>query len=472
MIKSKKNKILFFAILPAFVVCMLILVGCSASKNNTLTTISLNMNKVIDTINNIEAISNKELIIDDFMDENNISKIEKKTDTFQFETTSAINLYISKIMLVNNSICDAVLVNDELNNTKIQIIAKSHQVKSLCDQCSISSNKISNNNLDSLEELNNIIMSNTNRTNLSKNEIKNNLNLVKDIKSYYSSKSEQLCSRYQKLEGSLNTRLSYFKNILSGLNNMCYILTSTCDCDECVTLEETDETKNLVPTGAKDNSVYENNKMFRKNIDTYENAGKDIYGFNKRKPTPYDEYLNNNIGYNNYNNQYGNGYGNLYGNGMGCGNIYGYGIGMPFGYGNGLPFGYRNGFVYPNINTYGIYKNIDTYKPLPRQTLPTDEQYQSEENVFNSESSNIKQSNINMDDNMFQYDEPITYPMPKPMPKSFIPSENENIGFIEDNVIDKEELKQTDLTNDDGEDKFVSNNIDNNSGGLNIEKLD
>lgn len=476
MKKNIKTQILKFVIIPSFILCMIFLVGCGTTTNNTLSNISLNMNKIIDSTNNIEVISTSELIIDDFMDENSIELIET-TNSGRTETTDAMNLYLSKITLLNNSIYGAVQVNNEINNKKIQIIAKAHQVKSLSEQCKSEKSNLSNDNLDSLEELNNVVLGNSTRANLTRNEIKNNLKSINEIKSVYSTKTEQLSSRYQKLEGSLNTRLAYFNNILNGLDSMCNIISSNCSNYNPSTLEETDETKNLVENTKQTSKT----SFFKKNIDSYENAGKDMYGFNKVDGNRYynnDQYLNRYYNYNNGAMPYGNIYGNMYG----------YNMGMPYGYNMGMPFGYGNGYIFPNINTFGTYKNIDTYKPIPKPYIPQQPESQYEQNESN-DSTEVETSTAPTQTKNAKPK------FPRPRPKPYIPKhelddilkpelENSDILTNEKNNLesfprpmqkpfeykdfkdksatntpkldDKTQQTNQDITQEDGEDKFVS----------------
>ena len=421
-----KNKILYYAIIPAFLLCLCFLSGCNTANNNTFKTISANMNTVIDTINDIKPLTTNELIISDFMSEDEVYKIETNNAPALYELSNSMNMYLTKLTLLNNAIYNTVLKNDQVNNTKLEVVAKAHKVKSLCDQCLSEKNNLSNKNLNSLEEINNMIMTNTSRINLTQNEIKNNLSQINDIKKQYSSNTETLSSRYQKLEGSLNTRLSYYNNIISGLDNISSIVLSNCDvcedcgnCDDCMTLEETDETKNSVESSNKE-SVYEHNKIYR-NIDTYENSGKDIYGFNKRDRYNKDGYLNNN-----YQNPYYNGYN--YGTGMGINNAYNYGY-NPYmtPYGNNMPFGFGNGFMIPNINTFGFYKNIDTYKPSPKPYIDKD----------NNDINNT--TDIQNDEQPYK-----DMAVPNPVIPDKVPQR------VEKQVQDNE------LQYDDGEDKFVS----------------
>ena len=136
--------------------------------------------------------------------------------------------------------------------------------------------------------------------------------------------------------------------------------------------------------------------ILKKNIDTYENAGTNMYGDYRNNPIyNKDNYLKNTYP------GYGMGYG---GYGM-----YGYGT-MPYGYnmGNygmgygmnnfGMPF--NNSFLYPNINTFGSYKNIDTYR--------------SRKKLDKEQEKDLQEQNIIQEEN---YQEKILKPMPYPMPR-------------------------------------------------------
>lgn len=467
-----KNNILKFAIMPAFIICMVFLVGCSTATNNTLNTISLNMDTVINSINQIETINAAELIIDDFMNLKDLSYINNDNEWTTYNTSNAMATHITKLTLLNNAIYNAICVNDNILNYKKQIVAKSHQVKSLCEQCADEKNTISKDNLDTLEELNSIVMSNNNRATLTRNEVKNNLAQIQKIKHEYSSKTEQLSSRYQNLESSLNTRLSYYVNILNCLDNMSNIISCNCTCYDLKTLEETENNQVITTTnGTTNNGIYEHNKMYRKkNIDTYEYSGKDVNGFNKNdKIISNDNYLNN-YGYNYYPSGIGNGY-RMGINGPFPYGMYGYGMGMPFGIGG---FG---GYTYPNINTFGTYKNIDTYKikPMPKPYESKDENKKDnlgEETTKTASNFNdVKELNPKSIPELLEQEK---HPNPKPfIPERPFKKRIQNKDEL-NNKIDENFSINTNLNDDDGEDKFVKikpNIVIENNEKPKIERL-
>lgn len=467
--KNKKlsSKVLKYAIIPMFIFGFIFLVGCNANATvNTLNTISLNMDKIIKDINNIETIDTSTLIIEDFMDEDKLVLIDNIDTSYQ--SISTLESYMIKLSLLNNTIYETIEINDIVNDARREIIAKAHQVKSLSEQYNEEKNCLDNQNLDTLEELNTIIMSNNTRASLTRNEVKNNLANICNIKNSYNKKTEQLSSRYEKLQGSLSTRLSYYNNILNSLNSITYIISSNCGLDYCP--QEQDIKQTTAPA--------ENNKesKLNKNIDSYENAGRDFFTMFKSNNPYYnnDGYLN---GYNNYYNRFPN-FGNMYGNGFG--GFGGYGIPMPYGYG-----GY--GYTYPNINTYWTYKNIDTYKPrpIPKPFTPeiegdvtfndTPKTLEEDEELLETFNQN---TNINQSGDNAINKENVEPRQPKPMPRPFIPNKELPRVYRDDNtklpnVNNNDNLIPTPMESclsdtSDGEDKFVN---DTDKKPL-IEKLD
>jgi len=326
-----------------------------------------------------------------------------------------MNAYITKLTMLNNNILATINLNDSLNNTKKQIYAKSTQIKELCKQNIDDNTNLSDEQINTLNELNSSIMANNTRISLTRNEISNYYKSVQSLKDEYSSKPEQLNFKYLKLQTGLNTRLTYYSSIMSSLQNIENVL-----CKEYKTI---------------DNDIQKTGIM--KNIDTYENAGTNIYGDIRNNPVyNKDNYLRNyNPGYGmDYANQYGmNNYGyNGYGMGgygpMGyAGNMYGYGM-MPF----------RQGYIYPNINSFGTYKNVDTYrsrKDLDKEQININDEQQNDEiiNTWN--------------------DRPEPLPRPYPRPKPLLEKNDES------NI----EKNSKPIHNDnDSEDQFVDKQIESN----------
>lgn len=369
---STKNKILYIFIIPAFILCFFVLSGCSNKTNSTINKLSENMNKTIDTINELDPISNNVLIISDFMDEGSLYEIPEDKPTLY---NSQMGLYITKLTLLNNAIVNTVNINNNLENIKKQVISKLHQIKSYSHQTK-DDKQFSKNDINAMEEINSLIMSNCTRLALTRNEVKNNLQEIEEIKNEYNQKTEILRSKYGKLETSLNTRCLYLNNINNNLQDLELLFVH--------------ENKNISFDNEIEesyNNLKEEEKLVKTkgNIDTYENAGSSFWQNRNKQPIyRQDNYLNNGYNYtpnyNPYSNPYGyNGYGGMYGYGNGA-------LGMPFGR-----------FMIPNINTFGIYKNIDTYKS-PKIESPT---INPENNEYNEESTTtssncLDSSNINI----------------------------------------------------------------------------
>lgn len=335
MKNNNRNNLIITLLSALLFVSTLIFVGCSNSSANVLNTLTINMSKTINTLDNVQDMETSELIIGDFMNENELTTISS-SQVENLYSTQAMDAYVAKITALNNCVITTIKTNNELNSLKNAITQKASQVKFLCNQAIESKCSISSNNEQCLKEMNNTLMSNVTRVGLTRNEISNNYKKVAEIKDYYGSMPDRLNSRYSKLNSSLNTRLSYYTNIATSLDDIEELIRSI---DTCLNDIETIE-QQTQKTG------------ITKNIDTYENAGTNIFGDYRNNPAYNPE---------NYLRNYYPGYGmngfNGYGmNGFGGYGMNGYGIN---GYGFGNPF---NGYMYPNINTFGTYKNIDSYK--------------------------------------------------------------------------------------------------------------
>lgn len=417
----RNRKILTYILLTAFICCAIILCGCSETNTRTtLNSIIGNLDKVSTTLDKVQSIDQNDLIIDDFMSENELTLIEINQKN-NIAKNEAMQTYFSKIAKLNNNVISTIDVNNSINSQKIKIFAYVSNIKAVCCQLINNKNELNKKELTSLNELNNNISANTTRISLSRNEITNNYNNMYKIKQEYSTKPDQLNSRYTKLKTSLNTRLSYYNNLLDSLEDLSKLL---CDdskpiCDDYIPDEN--ELKNYSDKSLKTG--------LRKNIDSYENAGTNIYGDYRNNPiyNP-DNYLKNyNPGYGMSGPQMGgfgvNGYGG-YGYGM---YPNGYGVNGYNGmYGYGMPYGGR--YLYPNINTFGTYKNIDTYKSKKDLNKNNNqEQIKINDKEDYNEKINKNNNDLITQDNIKKSLKPnkcIMPPTPKPIP---MPYNNNNI---------------------------------------------
>ena len=429
----KKKKFLTYILLSTFICVAIVLCGCSETNTKTtLNSIMGNLNRVSTTLNNVQDLDQNDLIITDFMDEKELNFIDTGINS-SLVKNEAMQTYFTKIANLNNNVISTIEVNDTINSYKLKIFARVSNIKAVCSQLIDNHKEIEKNTLNSLNELNNNISANTTRIGLSRNEITNNYNNMCKIKQEYSTKPDQLNTRYTKLKTSLNTRLSYYKNLLTSLDNLSNIM---CDdfkpiCDDYYPNEE-----ELIN--------HDNNKSLKtglhKNIDTYENAGTNIYGDYRNNPmyNP-DNYLKN------YNPGYGMNGPQIGGFGMnGFSGAYGYGM-YPNGYringyngmyGYGMPYGGR--YLYPNINTFGTYKNIDTYKS--KKNL--NEEYKQED-ISNNEDDLISKENC--ENEPLKPNKSIMPPTPQPTPMPYNNNKDINNTFAKD------------LSDDENEEHFVDN---------------
>ena len=159
--KNHKNKIIKIAIIACFLISALILSGCAnnSGKASTLDLIINNMSKITNTLDNVKTIDNSELIINDFMNERELSSVNAMYSSNQF-TTNAMNSYFSKITTLNNCVISTISVNTEIDEIKKQIYAKTTFVKSLCKQNKESEAQFNNDTINTLKQLNGTIMAN------------------------------------------------------------------------------------------------------------------------------------------------------------------------------------------------------------------------------------------------------------------------------------------------------------------------
>lgn len=390
----KNRKILTYVLMSAFIFCAIILCGCSETNSkSTLNSIMTNLNRVSTILNNVQDLDQNDLIIDDFMNEKELEIIDTKLNNNLIKN-EAMQSYITKITKLNNNVISTIEINNTIISYKMKIFTYVSDIKAICSQFLNNNKEFYKNELNSLNELNNNISANTTKISLSRNEITNNFNNMCKVKKEYSLKPDKLNTRYTKLKTSLNTRLSFYDNLLTSLDDMSKLLYDDFKpiCDDYIPDEnEIKDNNNSIKTG------------MQKNIDTYENAGTNIYGDYRNNPiyNP-DNYLKNyNPGYGMNGPQMGgygmNGYGMPYGYGM---YPNGYGINGYNGmYGYGMPYGGK--FLYPNINTFGTYKNIDTYRSKNELNKKYNQEDISNNNddistPENSDNTSLKQNNCIM----------------------------------------------------------------------------
>lgn len=434
----KRKKIVTYVILSSFVLCAIILAGCTdTNSNNTISSVLNNMTKITTTLDKVQDIDANELILDDFMNDNELNLIDANLNS-KLVKNNAMNNYFIKISNLNDNVISTIDVNDKICSYKCYIFDKVSDIESKCNYINENKIKLSENQSKSINELNNVISANTTRISLTRNEITNNLKNVSKLKNEYTSKTEQLNSRYTKLKSSLNTRLSYYNNLLTSLNSLSTVLCDNTDLDNKYICDDyifDDQEKEFLERHLSKASG------FTKNIDTYENAGTNIYGDYRNNPmyNPENYLKNYNPGYGMYGNGYAvNGYG-IMNNGINGMYPFGYGMnGFNGGYGYGMPYG--NGIMYPNINTFGTYKNIDTYRS--KKDL---NKIEENENIENEQNSITKDSTV---ENKPTSTTPL---QPKPRPRPMPYNNHKTKDIKNKDIVNVNEFEE----DDDNEDHFV-----------------
>ncbi len=361
------------------IMCMsFCIVGCDNDNQKAISTIKETINKIDTVINNMYQLSS-------FDDGYNTSKIKEKgtiskqeivtytpSDNFEEQGTGYNgSTFTSLNGTYTNQPNKFTQIKQEINylsentNSLIKyIMLKSNNIKVICTQYEEKNTVIDDETCKKSNTLCSKLLLNTNRLEITKNDVKNSYEKLKK-KQTNDYQSYEMYNEYTNLSSNLQTRNTY-------LNNICY------DIDELETIMEETLNNNLETT-----------KKTWSNIDTYKSNNlnnKKINSNNYKTNNNYNNLNDNNIynyPYNNYN--YG-GYGNTnpyyrYG---GYGSFRGFGAN---GYGM-YPFSpYTNYNPYmPNIDTFGSYKNIDTYRPINDNNEIYNEDYiDKNENNSNNE---------------------------------------------------------------------------------------
>lgn len=335
--------------LIVFIFALILLTGCSElSSKNTLNTLIENIDNVYKTVQNVDEIQSSELLISEFMNESNLVKINVDYNEEPFDK------YVNKLSSLNNTIIDAIDINNAIYQTKQELENKIKHIRYSCKLNLQNKTPFTDPDLDSLETLNNLIISNNTKISVGKNEITNAINLVKKNKDSLLD-IQKLNSYYVKLIDGLNNRLACYKNLYAVLQQIKDIVC----CEENVDIQIEDD-------------IAKKSSLPLKNIDSFNN------GYKR------NSYKNDNSFNNNMNNAYRNPY--MYGYYPHNNWNSGFGYYPPM-----MPSMMPGGYIYPNINTYWNYKNIDTYR-LPNNTRDLDDDTYNNEEVLQETAGNLDNS--------------------------------------------------------------------------------
>ena len=334
-----------FLVFVIFIPLIFIITACSptTANHNAIKNIKETINKTQSIVKMVNAMPKDSLVIPEIMDENTQTEIDEGTGYNDSTFTSGTNIskYVAKLYTLSNTAQKSINLNNKTEYLISCINSKSTSLKGICENMEKRQTKISKDSTFAITDLCNGITDNSNKLNNSKDDVKNNANEIVVLKRNYTSNVDKLSGKYDKLINSLNTRNLYLNNICYNLDKVYDILIGVCY-------------PNI-------NGTNEQIKTTWSNIDTYRNSKQKYNEYNGYNT----QYPQNNYAPYNQNNRYGYGYGGtnpFYSYGMlgGMGGIGGYSR-YPYS-----PYTNYNPYI-PNIDTFGSYKNIDTYKPVENE---------------------------------------------------------------------------------------------------------
>lgn len=156
---------------------------------------------------------------------------QTNSNLLEYNQVEPLTQYFTKLSNLYNVASSVVTTNNELNQIRNNILANISLVQTLANQVKNDKYDLSETQIKSINSLLDNINTNLNRINLSRNEVKNELNSVKSLKTNYTGNVEQLSSKYVRLVNCLDTRMTYFNNILGCLNQLENCLNGCDNCD-------------------------------------------------------------------------------------------------------------------------------------------------------------------------------------------------------------------------------------------------
>lgn len=355
-----------------FVILFVIVFFTGCSNNTTKDTI----NKIDDTlyrvnavVNKLELVSSDMLYVNKYIDENNSSINIKETIDYEddddykngfngstFTSADLNNGYMDKIYSLSITAQNAIEINNNTSFLINCINTKSDNIETICDLL-INKNCKLDNDQKSINEICNNIILNSNRLMITKDEVKTETKNV--VIAQKKSNIDNLTNKYNILINAIETKNTYLNNVCNGLDNI-YLTLSKYRCSSNINTEETRKTWSNIDTYRKEST---NNNKINKSEENNNNFK--YYNYNYGQP-----------GYGGTNPFYGSG---AYGGMSRFGGFMGYGR-YPYS-----PYSNYNPYI-PNIDTFGTYTNVDTYRPAnnieineennsDKQSIKNDEHY-------------------------------------------------------------------------------------------------
>ncbi len=316
------------------ILCVFTFSACQNNSMKTLNKIDVTLDKVQNLIESMDTISDDTLIIDNIMDEDDTQNTGYDGATFT-SGSYAMDSFINNILKLSNTAHNAIDLNDESFQIVTEISQNIDDIKAITKIIIKNKKEPKEEIQKSINDMCTSVLISVNRLMITREDVTNELNSTLALKRNYTKNVDILTTKYTRLCSALETKNTYLNNINNSLNDIF------------------DKLYDLYRPADKAQSV---SNSFS-NIDTYENATK------SNKSTNNAPNINTPNNYNGYGYVYGDaGYGMTnpyygYGGFMGGRRFGGYG-GYPYS-----PYGRYNPYM-PNIDSFGTYKNIDTYKSV------------------------------------------------------------------------------------------------------------
>lgn len=158
----------------------------------------------------------------------NVNTYQNAKAENEYGTNITLQNYFTKLSNLYSVASNVVNTNVNINNVKNSILAKISSVKTLCSQLK-TKDELKESEAKSINTLLENINTYINKLNFTKNEVRTELNSVRKLKNNYTSNIEQLSSKYVRLTNCLDSRCSYYNNILSCLFGLENCLGGNCD---------------------------------------------------------------------------------------------------------------------------------------------------------------------------------------------------------------------------------------------------
>lgn len=150
----------------------------------------------------------------------NTYKTNKSNDYNRYQQNADLQNQFTKLSSLYSVASSVVGVNRAIAYERDYILSSANTIKELADELKNKDVELSDSEKKSISNLLENIQTNVTKINLSKNEVKYEVEKVKSLKSSYNNLTEQLSSRYVRLTNCLETRYSFYCNISACLDQL------------------------------------------------------------------------------------------------------------------------------------------------------------------------------------------------------------------------------------------------------------